>query len=237
LGNLLGQLDRNDEAEAAYRKAIELDPKSAWPWANLGTVLAKRDRNEEAEAAYRKAIELDPKSAWLWNNLGTLLQDRFKRYGPAEVAYRRAIACDKLDPFAIANLARLLAVAKRDDEASDLYRETLKLAETRDNNLRLQAHCWLGNSDLAMQALDALAEAASKNMGSAFFELKEQCFECYAIGLAKPLVALMERSRFADFLQPFALALRAASGDQDALLDVAVEVRAVAEEVLQQIKS
>ncbi len=237
LGDLLSQRDRKEEAEAAYRKAIELNPKWAGPWGALGALLSQLDRNEEAEAAYRKAIELDPKSAMLWVGLGSLLQDRFKRFGPAEEAYRRAITCDKLNPFAIANLARLLAVAKRDDEASDLYRETLKLAETRDNDLRLQAHCWLGNLDLAMQALDALAEAASKNNRTAFLELKEQCFECYAIGLAKPLVALMERSRFADLLQPFALALRAASGDQDALLDVAVEVRAVAEEVLQQIKS
>ena len=45
----------------------------------------------------------------------------------------------------------------------------------------------------------------------------------------------MGRSRYADFLQPFALALRAASGEKDALLDVAVEVRGMAEEVLAQI--
>jgi hypothetical protein len=38
-----------------------------------------------------------------------------------------------------------------------------------------------------------------------------------------------------DFLQPFTLALRAADGGEDALLDVAVEVRGMAEEVLVQI--
>ena len=46
----------------------------------------------------------------------------------------------------------------------------------------------------------------------------------------------MERSRFADFLQPFALALSAAGGDMDALQDVAAEVHGMADEVLAQIR-
>lgn len=154
-----------------------------------------------------------------------------------ETDYRTAMACDPLGPSPVANLARLLARLKRNDEASELFRQTLKLVEKDDHNIQLQAHCWLGNNDLAMQALDALAELASKGDGSAFYELKEQCFECHAIGLSKPLVALMERSRFAEFLQPFALALNAATGDKDALQDVAVEVRGMAEEVLAQINA
>jgi tetratricopeptide (TPR) repeat protein len=40
-------------AEAAYRKAVELDPAKAHPWAFLGTLLAKIGRSAEAEAAYR----------------------------------------------------------------------------------------------------------------------------------------------------------------------------------------
>lgn len=237
LGDLLNhELKRHEEAEAAYRRAIELDAQSAWSWIGLGQLLCEKPgHNEEAETAYRKAIELDPKSVWAWINLGELLQDILQRYDEAEAAYRTAMACDPLDPSPVANLARLLARLKRNDEASELFRQTLKLIEKDDHNIRLQAHCWLGNNDLAMQALDALADLASKGTGSAFYELKEQCFECHAVGLSKPLVALMERSRFADFLQPFALALRAASGDMDALLDVAVEVRGMAEEVLAQI--
>jgi tetratricopeptide (TPR) repeat protein len=236
LGNLLGKLDRNEEAETAYRKAIEINPKWAGPWVGLGNLLGKLDRNEEAETAYRKAIEINPKWAAPWGNLGNLLQDRLDRYEEAEDVYRKAMECDNDNPFPIANLARLFALTKRDDEASELYRESLKISSSKNSNLHLQAHCWLGNADLAMQALDTLTDLASKNSGSAFYELKEQCFECHAIGLSKNLIALMERSRFADFLQPFALALRVASGEKDALLDVAVEVRGIAEEVLKQIE-
>lgn len=99
-----------------------------------------------------------------------------------------------------------------------------------------EAAYWLGNADLALQTLEALAERATSGNGQAFAELKQQCVECHAIGLSIPLAGLMERSRFANFLQPFALALRVASGEKDALLDVAVEMRGLAEDVLRQIK-
>lgn len=237
LGDLLSEeLNRDGEAEAAYRRAIDLDPKSPWPWIGMGQLLSEKlSRFEEAEASFRKAIELDPKSVFAWGDLGELLQDRLHRYDEAEAAYRTAMACNPLNPSPVANLARLMARLKRINEANELFRQALKLVEVGDHNIRLQAHCWLGNNDLAIQALDALAELASKGDGPAFFELKEQCFECHAIGLSKPLIALMERSRFVDFLQPFTLALRAADGGEDALLDVAVEVRGMAEEVLAQI--
>ena len=53
--------NRPAEAEAAYRRAIELDPAYALPWNNLGYLLQDHlARYEEAEAAYRKAIEFDP---------------------------------------------------------------------------------------------------------------------------------------------------------------------------------
>ena len=61
-------------AEAAYRKAIELDPKYASPWNGLGNLLMDHlGRPAEAEAAYRKAIELDPKSAYPWSGLAEKL--------------------------------------------------------------------------------------------------------------------------------------------------------------------
>ena len=237
LGDLLrNERGRNEEAESAYRKAIKLDPKLAAPWNALGGLLSDRlGRYEEAESAYRKAIKLNPKMLAAWNGLGDLLQDRLKNDDEAEVAYRTAIECDERNPYPVVNLARLLARLRRDEEASELFRQSIKLAGGNNDNLLLQAHCWLGNSDLAMQALDALAERASKSIGFAFHQLKVQCFECDAIGLSARLVEMMERSRFSEFLQPFSLALRAAMGEGDAMLDVAVEIRGMAEEVLREI--
>jgi tetratricopeptide (TPR) repeat protein len=59
------------EAETAYKQAIEIDPKYAAVWLNLGNLLQYHlGRHQEAEAAYRRAIELDPKNASFWNGLG-----------------------------------------------------------------------------------------------------------------------------------------------------------------------
>jgi len=62
LGNLLkNHLGRFEEAENAYRRAIELDPDSAYPWNGLAWALYKAGKADDgAEAASRKAVELEP---------------------------------------------------------------------------------------------------------------------------------------------------------------------------------
>ncbi len=67
-------LKRYDEAEAAYRKAIELNPSDATAYYNLGILLKNLKRYDEAEAAYRKAIELNPSYATAYSNLAILLR-------------------------------------------------------------------------------------------------------------------------------------------------------------------
>jgi len=117
------------EAEAAYRRAIELDPADAWPWNSLGFLLKnKLQRFNEAEAAYRRAIELDPAFAWAWNNLGFLLADQLKRFDEAEAAYRRTIELDPAFAWPWNNLGLLLAdQLKRFDEAEAAYRRAIEL--------------------------------------------------------------------------------------------------------------
>jgi tetratricopeptide (TPR) repeat protein len=60
LGNLLSDLNRCEEAEAAFRKAIEFDPSNVDGYNNLGILLKDLKQYDEAEAAYRKVIELNP---------------------------------------------------------------------------------------------------------------------------------------------------------------------------------
>ena len=110
LGNLLqNHLQRYEEAEAAYRRAIALDEKFAAPWINLGYLLQNHlQRYEEAEATYRRAIALDDKDAMPWNNLGNLLLDHLQRYEEAEAAYRRAIALDRQYAFLWVRVGNLL---------------------------------------------------------------------------------------------------------------------------------
>jgi tetratricopeptide (TPR) repeat protein len=128
LGELLSyRLGRYDDAEQAYRRAAELNPKWAWPWNSLGNLLQHAlKRYEEAEQAYRRAIEIDPKFDPPWGNLGDLLRDPLRRYAEAEQAYRRAIAL-RSHPYPFNGLGDLLRYLGRYDEAEQAHRNALTL--------------------------------------------------------------------------------------------------------------
>jgi Flp pilus assembly protein TadD len=115
--------------ERAYRKAIELDPKSADAWNGLGILLVEQlGRCEDSEAAFRRAIELDPKSAAAWNNLGNLRKDHLGRSDEAEAAYRKAIELDPKSARAWNNLGKLLNDhPSRTKEAEAAYRKAIEL--------------------------------------------------------------------------------------------------------------
>ena len=106
-GNRLYKEGNLAAAEKAFRKALDLDPKYAAAWANLGALLKEQKRYDEAEKACKRAVEIDDKSAQAWNNLGTVFESR-ERYDEAEKAYRRSIKLDPKQAPAWMNLGNLL---------------------------------------------------------------------------------------------------------------------------------
>ena len=62
LGNVYHDLGRADEAIAAFQRAIELDPKFAYPHNGLGNVYRNLARYDDAIAAFTSAIELEPEN-------------------------------------------------------------------------------------------------------------------------------------------------------------------------------
>lgn len=122
------------EAEAAYRRAIEINPKDAYPWLGLGNLLQDHlARYSEAEAAYRRAIEIDPKFASPWNALGNLMTAHLGRYAEAEAAYRRAIEGDSKYANPWNGLGNLLQYhIARHDEAEAAYRRAIEI-EPKDS--------------------------------------------------------------------------------------------------------
>jgi TolB-like protein/Tfp pilus assembly protein PilF len=72
-GLLLGSLGRMNEAIAATRKAIELDPLSSAAWSNLGSMyLTDPNRFPEAREALDRALAINPESSFANFNLATL---------------------------------------------------------------------------------------------------------------------------------------------------------------------
>jgi len=82
-----------DDAEASFRAAATLDPKSAEAFAALGGFLESRARSGEAEKALRRAIALDPHLAHAYVGLGNTFHSR-GRIAEMGAAYRKALALD-----------------------------------------------------------------------------------------------------------------------------------------------
>ena len=129
-----------DEAIACNLKAIELDPKLAAAYTNLGSALSGKGQLDEAIACYRKAIELDPKLAAAHTNLGLALQDK-GQVDEAIACHRKAIELDPKYAMAHTNLGIALASKGQVDEAIALYRKAIELKPKSAS-----AHNSLGNA-------------------------------------------------------------------------------------------
>ncbi len=114
-------------AEAASRKAIELEPDFAEAYLNLGSALIGQQKYSQVEAAYRKAIEVKPDFAEAHYNLGTYLVTQGK-HAEAEAAYREAIARKPNFPAAHFGLGMALNEQQKLDEAETAFRRAIDLA-------------------------------------------------------------------------------------------------------------
>lgn len=76
LAFLLEGAGRSAEAEPAFRRALELDPKLDRAWYGLGLVLIRLDRVDEAIAALKRNTELQPMSPYGWYQLARVYADR-----------------------------------------------------------------------------------------------------------------------------------------------------------------
>jgi tetratricopeptide (TPR) repeat protein len=63
----------------SYKKALDLDPKSAGALVNLGTIHFNARRWQDAERYYRKALEVDPEYALAHFDLANLYDERGDR--------------------------------------------------------------------------------------------------------------------------------------------------------------
>lgn len=121
-----GDPARWDEAIAAYRRVVAIDPAYAAAWNNLGLLLHRRGQYDEARACYEAALHHDPRCAEAAYNLGSLDED----VGQAEAAiahYRRALALVPDYADAHFNLAGALARAGRNAEAAGHWQRYLQL--------------------------------------------------------------------------------------------------------------
>lgn len=98
------EVTAGDEAQGAYRRALELNPELAAAYLNLGRLVHEQGDLAAAEALYRQALERCEPEATAAFNLGVVLQDG-ERWAEAAAAYRRALELDPAYADAYYNLA------------------------------------------------------------------------------------------------------------------------------------
>lgn len=122
LGNVCAARGDAVAAEAAYRRAIAIQPQSAEAQLNLGNLLG-RQRPAAARQAYETALAIDPKFVEAHVRLATLLAEAQPQISQQHL--RRAIEIDPRSAQAYFQLANLHLLHGREREAIAEYRRAL----------------------------------------------------------------------------------------------------------------
>ncbi len=125
-GSVLADLGRLDEAIAKYQKAVELDPKGAYPYNNWGNTLADQGKLDEAVTRYQKAIELYPEFTLTYSNWATTLR-RQGKLGEALAKYQKAIELEPRYADAYIGWGNVLGDQGKLDEAATKYQKAIEL--------------------------------------------------------------------------------------------------------------
>jgi tetratricopeptide (TPR) repeat protein len=92
-GMFLAKSGKVDEAKKIFDQAVQLVPKEAISYINLGNLFDQKKKYDEAEKMYRKAIELEPTNAYAHYDLGLLLDEIGKPH-EAKLEIEKAIKID-----------------------------------------------------------------------------------------------------------------------------------------------
>ncbi len=127
LGAALRPQGKNDEALAAYRRALALQPDFEEAHFNLGSILLEQDQLEGAKSHLERALALRPDCGETHHVMGMLLAREGK---PEEAAasYRRAIELKPDLIEALNNLGNLCSKSGKHEEAIVCYERALALA-------------------------------------------------------------------------------------------------------------
>jgi tetratricopeptide (TPR) repeat protein len=118
---------RIDEAAAAYRKALVIDPDLVPAIVNLANLHYAHDELIEAQALYERAIALDNDCFEAHFNLGNIHHD-LGRYDEAMTCYRHAVALNPLYADAHFYLAVTLEKTGHSPEAKPHWKAYQELA-------------------------------------------------------------------------------------------------------------
>lgn len=148
---------RTEEALAAARTSVQVDPSHGGGWNILGVAQQRLGQEQEAEASFRKAIALDSKDGIPCGNLENLLRAQ-GRHREAQSYRDLAMETRKKDPYFNAFLAQEAHDASQWHEAEKRIKMALKILPHEPEFFLLLARIDLAQG-LNKAAIKALEQA------------------------------------------------------------------------------
>ncbi len=119
-GVCLHQAGRREEATAAYRKAVALDPNYALSWNNLGVLQSGDTGSDDAQESFHQALRCRRDLITAQLNLGLLLLQR-RRLQLSLEAYRQVLAQSEGNAIAWNGIGLVLTELKRFPDARNAF--------------------------------------------------------------------------------------------------------------------
>ena len=156
IGKALRLMEKNDDAEAAYRRAIELKPAHILALSDYADLLRETGRNEQAIPIYQAALLLDDGHAQTYNSLGMALQSMGKLDLAIE-AYTKMLARQPNSPVAHNNIGSIQQIQGQLEEAMQSFERALEI-DTR----YVGAHYNMGICLMNLGRLDESLESTAR---------------------------------------------------------------------------
>ncbi len=161
---------RLPEAEAAYKKILDIAPNHADTLNLIGLVAFQKKEHDKAAGFIKKAIRISPSNPLYRLNLGNALNEQNKADEAAD-SYRQALAIQPDHAEALNNLGNILCVQGKMDEAVSCYKKSIKLNEENPDTYN--------NLAVALKADGRLDEAVSACRKA--LEISPESFKTYSI--------------------------------------------------------
>lgn len=128
-GNALMGLGRHEDAIAAFRNALTIDPGFLIARCNCGFALYQAQLFSEAAHEYATVLKEDPGNRAALTNFGVMLLKQ-GRFSEAERYFRRGLESNADDPGLLFNLGIVLERLNQVEEAESVARRALELDPT-----------------------------------------------------------------------------------------------------------
>jgi TolB-like protein/Tfp pilus assembly protein PilF len=177
-------VDSYEQAETLLKQALDIDPRYAPAWSELGNVYNDQtnrfglrpvdEAHKLARRAIQKALDIDPQYGRAWADLGDLEIHYSGDFTAADQHMRKALALNPGDTIILWNVAHLDDVLGRIDESIDVLRQSIAL-----DPLSPGAHRSLGRMYYRAHRLEEAAD--SLRLGLSLTQ--DRSFAQYYIGL------------------------------------------------------